>query len=150
MCKGTPTKHIPDKVYKDIIELSGSLSSRDISEEIKARHDYSISYSTITKLLKEVREERSEIFKSNFTEALTETLPNDLAIMNHVLNDLYADYQRYIGAKSDRDQLIKLKIARTITNTIDIKLKNCGAQQQTQNVNWEQYLKENEEETYKF
>lgn len=136
------TKQLPDNIYKKIVELSSSMSSRDISKKLLEEDDFKISHSTVSRYLKESRQERAEIFKTKIAEEVEKNLPQDLKILQDIIDTFYAEFNA-------TDEIpTKIKLAKALTDTIEIKLKNCGSQEQTETFSWEKYLDENEQEEY--
>lgn len=135
-------KQLPDNIFKKIIDLSVSLSSRDIAKKLEEEDSFKISHATINRYLKENRQERAEIFKAKFTEEVEKNLSNDMEIIQDVINTFYEDF------KSCRLPLDRVKIGKALTDSIEIKFRNCGSKEQVEAFTWEKYLDENEQEEY--
>lgn len=134
--------HIPDNIHEKIIVLSTTLSSRDIAKKIEQEDNFKISHATVNKYIKQSRKERSEIFKTVITQEVGKNVTKDLAILEDITDTFYAKF------KTNEDLDMSIKLSKALRETIELKFKSCGSQEQQTGLSWEAFLDEQEQEDY--
>lgn len=136
------SKILPDKIYDKMIALSSTLSSREISKKLLEEDNFKISHATISKYLKAERQDRAEVFKAKIAEEVNKSVSQDLIIIQDIIDTFYTEF------KATDNLNARIKLAKALTDTIEVKFKNCGSQEPTEAFTWEKYLDENEQEEY--
>ncbi|HEY3315195.1 MAG TPA: hypothetical protein VGL40_07990 [Bacillota bacterium] len=114
-----------------VTELSLTKSSREIARILKDEDGVDVSHKGVACWLKQVRAERRDATKAAVQEHIKKSIPKDLELLDHLIEDLR---QHYEGEKVDKDgQRIhldlgdKLAVAREIRHAVATKLRFSGA-----------------------
>jgi len=89
------------------------LSTRQVSERIKAEKGKDISHNAVAKYLDQVKDEARQISRSMREEHVRKKLPGHLGKLDAIVEDLYKEYK-------DADLKEKLMITRELRPTIEL------------------------------
>ncbi|KIL38317.1 hypothetical protein SD70_27260 [Gordoniibacillus kamchatkensis] len=121
---GKAAHKINDELSKRIIEMSLTMSSREISRALAA-DGIQITHSAINNHVKDVRKERSEQTKQIVQEQIAKTVPQDLEMLQKLRDELAKAVFDDVKTKADKD--IWLKATKELRATIESRLKYSGA-----------------------
>jgi hypothetical protein len=86
-----------------VIRLSSTKSAREIMEILKTEDNATISHVTVSKFIKEIRQERQETTKAVIAETVTPGLTSDLAFFDDMLEAYRALFSNYAGFAYNKD-----------------------------------------------
>jgi histidyl-tRNA synthetase len=81
-----------------VIKLSSTKSAREIMEILKTEDNATISHVTVSKFIKEIRQERQEATKASIAETVTPGLNKDLEFFDEML-DTYRELFRALSGR---------------------------------------------------
>lgn len=113
---------IPEKLHQIVLDLAGEgKSSRAIAEQLGAEHGHKTTYSTVARLLKELRKDRADIAKAVVREELAPALTRDLRRLER--------FAKRCANRAHRcgDDIVFAKLVDELRKITETKLKFSGA-----------------------
>lgn len=129
-----------------VVTLSGTLTSREIARRLQEEDGVEIAHNTVSRFLKDLREERAEQTKALVQDHMEQSLEHDLQLLDKLIQQ---EHEWFFS--DDLKVSEKLLVARELRQTIETKLKYSGAggndQQQVITVKLPDFLADEETET---
>lgn len=122
MAKGT--YKINEELSRRIIEMSLTMSSREISRQLEI-DGIKLTHAAINNHVKDVRKERAEQTKQIVHEQIAKTVPQDLTMLERLRDELATAVFDDANTREDKDTW--LKATKELRATIESRLKYSGA-----------------------
>ncbi len=88
-----------------VIRLSSTKSAREIKDILKDEDNATISHVTISKYIREIRQERQEATKAAIAETVTPGLTSDLEFFDEMLETYRELFRSYSGKESKNKKI---------------------------------------------
>lgn len=124
-----------------VIRLSGTKSAREIKDILKTEDNVTISHVTISKYIREIRQERQEATKAVIAETVTPGLTSDLTFFDEMLETYRELFRSYSGKHPEKsvglggeklkdapkvDPVSLIAVGREYRATVETKVKIAG------------------------